>query len=130
MYEYNFITSLDHVYGSDLSSGGYAGDNSDDRPELRKYYVGEFTRKMKLALHCITSQVRLYIYNPYLFTTVEFRGSYRFLSGMSGPVKRKVIFKILIEMHENILQSLAIFRRGSFLVYPCQLCYAQSCYEQ
>jgi len=56
VYEYNFITSLDHVYGSDLSSGGYAGDNSDDRPELRKYYVGEFTRKMKLALHCITSQ--------------------------------------------------------------------------
>jgi len=56
VYEYNFITSLDDVYGPDLGSGGYAGVSSDDRPELRKYYVGEFTRKMKLALHCITSQ--------------------------------------------------------------------------
>jgi hypothetical protein len=56
VYEYNFITSLDHVYGPHLGSGGYAGQSSDDRPELRKYYVGEFARKMKLALHCITSQ--------------------------------------------------------------------------
>ena len=47
------------VYGPSVSAGGYASVRADDRPELRKYYVGEFTRKMKLSLHCITSQVNL-----------------------------------------------------------------------
>merc|ERR1712203_833279 len=30
--------------------------DDNDRPELRAYYLGEFGRKLKLELHCITSQ--------------------------------------------------------------------------
>lgn len=56
VYEYNFVTSLQQVYGSDPSSGGYQSSNADDKPELRRYYIGEFSRKLKLALHCITSK--------------------------------------------------------------------------
>jgi len=52
--EYSFITSLDQVYGDNYSSNKYT--NPDNEPELRRYYVGEFGRKLKLALHCITSQ--------------------------------------------------------------------------
>lgn len=51
--EYSFITSLRQVYGS---SYGAASSNPDDRPELRSYYVAEFGRKLKLALHCISSK--------------------------------------------------------------------------
>jgi len=54
--EYSFITSLHQTYGSDISTGGYASGQADDRPELRAYYLAEFGRKMKLELHCITSQ--------------------------------------------------------------------------
>jgi len=54
VYEYSYVTNLKEVYGTDPSA--YAITNSDDRPELRKYYLGEFGRKLKLALHCITSQ--------------------------------------------------------------------------
>ena len=46
------------TYGPSLGSGGYASGAADDRPELRSYYLGEFGRKLKLELHCITSQVR------------------------------------------------------------------------
>jgi len=54
VYEYSYITSLDQVYGSDPAAFAYT--NADDRPELRKYYMGEFGRKLKLKLHCITSK--------------------------------------------------------------------------
>lgn len=54
--EYSFITSLHQTYGNDISQGGYASGQADDRPELRAYYLAEFGRKLKLELHCITSQ--------------------------------------------------------------------------
>jgi len=54
--EYSFVTSLYSTYDSDTSSGAYVSNLPDDRPELRAYYLGEFGRKAKLALHCITSQ--------------------------------------------------------------------------
>jgi len=56
VYEYSFITSLHQTYGQDHYSGGYTSGSPDDRPELRAYYLGEFGRKLKLELHCITSQ--------------------------------------------------------------------------
>lgn len=56
VYEYRFITSLHQTYGPDSNSGGYTSGNSDDRPELRAYYLSEFGRKLKLELFCITSQ--------------------------------------------------------------------------
>jgi len=56
VYEYSFVTSLEQVYGSDPGSTGFYSSNPDDRPEVRRYYLGEFSRKLKLALHCITSQ--------------------------------------------------------------------------
>jgi len=56
IYEYSFVTSLEQVYGSDPGYGGFHSYNPDDRPELRRYYLGEFSRKLKLALHCITSK--------------------------------------------------------------------------
>ena len=56
--EYSFITSLHQTYGTDVSQGGYASGQADDRPEVRAYYLAEFGRKLKLELHCITSQVR------------------------------------------------------------------------
>merc|ERR1719312_973877 len=54
--EYSFITALHQTYGTDISQGGYASGQADDRPELRAYYLAEFGRKLKLELHCITSQ--------------------------------------------------------------------------
>jgi len=54
--EYSFVTSLEQVYGSDPGYSGFHAYNPDDRPELRRYYLGEFSRKLKLALHCITSK--------------------------------------------------------------------------
>jgi len=54
--EYSFITSLHQTYGSDVSQGGYTSGQADDRPEVRAYYLAEFGRKLKLELHCITSQ--------------------------------------------------------------------------
>jgi len=54
--EYSFITSLHQTYGTDISQAGYASGEADDRPELRAYYLAEFGRKLKLELHCITSQ--------------------------------------------------------------------------
>jgi len=54
--EYSFVTSLHSTYGDDGVSGGYSSGLPDDRPELRAYYLGEFGRKLKLELHCITSQ--------------------------------------------------------------------------
>ena len=73
-------------------------------------------------------------------STVEFRGSYRFLSGIKasglwsnqkGQEKEKpyneethflkAIFKLVNLMYENNFQSLAIFRVGPFSVNLCQL---------
>jgi len=53
LYEYSFITSLQQVYGEDP---GAVAQLPDNRPELRSYYLSEFGRKLKLALHCITSK--------------------------------------------------------------------------
>jgi len=54
--DYSFVTSLYSTYGSQLDSGAYTSGHPDDRPELRAYYMSEFGRKAKLALHCITSK--------------------------------------------------------------------------
>lgn len=50
--EYSFVTNLAQVY----SIGNVYANTPDDRPELRKYYLGEFGRKLKLSLHCIVSK--------------------------------------------------------------------------
>jgi len=55
--QYSFVTSLYSVYDSNVGQGAYSSGHPDDRPELRAYYMGEFGRKAKLALHCIVSQV-------------------------------------------------------------------------
>ena len=73
--DYSFVTSLYTTYSKELSSGAYSSQHPDDRPEvklalmsqividktfqLRAYYLGEFGRKAKHALHCITSKVTL-----------------------------------------------------------------------
>jgi len=54
--QYSFVTSLYSVYDSNVGQGAYSSGHPDDRPELRAYYMGEFGRKAKLALHCIISQ--------------------------------------------------------------------------
>ena len=78
------MTALHQTYGTNLQEAGYTSGTADDRPEvlvllfsglkfciyfiwllltnldclqLRAYYLGEFGRKLKLELHCITSQV-------------------------------------------------------------------------
>jgi len=56
LYDYSFVTALHQTYGSNLEEAGYTSGNADDRPELRAYYLAEFGRKLKLELHCITSQ--------------------------------------------------------------------------
>ena len=71
------MTALHQTYGTNLEEAGYTSGTADDRPEvsslistfelqpflfqLRAYYLAEFGRKLKLELHCITSQVRLII---------------------------------------------------------------------
>ena len=60
LQDYSFVTSLYTTYTSDLDQGAYTSDHPDDRPELRAYYMSEFGRKAKLALHCITSKVIIY----------------------------------------------------------------------
>lgn len=54
--DYSFVTSLYTTYGKDLQAGAYSSHHPDDRPELRAYYLSEFGRKAKHALHCITSK--------------------------------------------------------------------------
>jgi hypothetical protein len=56
LYDYSFVTALHQTYGSNLEEAGYTSGAADDRPELRAYYLAEFGRKLKLELHCITSQ--------------------------------------------------------------------------
>jgi len=56
LYDYSFVTALHQTYGTNLQEAGYTSGTADDRPELRAYYLGEFGRKLKLELHCITSQ--------------------------------------------------------------------------
>merc|ERR1712110_1042884 len=56
LYDYSFVTALHQTYGTNLEEAGYASGTADDRPELRAYYLAEFGRKLKLELHCITSQ--------------------------------------------------------------------------
>jgi len=54
--EYSYVTDIYSTYGQDVTAGAYTSGNPDDRPELREYYLNEFGRKLKLELHCITSQ--------------------------------------------------------------------------
>jgi len=54
--EYSFVTDIYATYGQDVTAGAYTSGNPDDRPELREYYLNEFGRKLKLELHCLTSQ--------------------------------------------------------------------------
>jgi len=54
--DYSFVTSLYTTYSKELSAGAYSSQHPDDRPELRAYYLSEFGRKAKHALHCITSK--------------------------------------------------------------------------
>jgi len=56
LYDYSFVTALHQTYGTNLEEAGYTSGTADDRPELRAYYLAEFGRKLKLELHCITSQ--------------------------------------------------------------------------
>merc|ERR1719384_951727 len=56
LYDYTFVTALHQTYGPNAGEGGYSSGLSDDRPEVRAYYLGEFGRKLKTELHCITSQ--------------------------------------------------------------------------
>merc|ERR1711976_142148 len=52
LHQYSFVTSLYKVY----ENHDYSSNEPDDRPEVRAYYMTEFGRKAKLALHCITTQ--------------------------------------------------------------------------
>jgi len=54
--EYSFVTDLYSTYGQDVTGAAYTSGNPNDRPELREYYLNEFSRKLKLELHCLTSQ--------------------------------------------------------------------------
>ena len=85
------------------------------------------------------------MFNSQVNITVEFRGSYHFLSGIKGSDLwsnrigvlsneetqfLKEMFKIPIVMHENNFHSWAIYRRGPFSVNLCQLWYFEDLLQE
>ena len=92
--DYSFVTSLYTTYSKELSAGAYSSQHPDDRPEvnlalmsqvmltkyfqLRAYYLSEFGRKAKHALHCITSKVTS-LYVSMKISSYLFPGWRRFL---------------------------------------------------
>ena len=56
--EYSFITALHQTYGTDISQGGYASGQADDRPEVKV----QSTRFYLATIHIMNMLVYIYLY--------------------------------------------------------------------